>query len=96
MSEQPDYTIVPARYAKNLWVIKPRSDGSGFKTRAARLAEALNGRWVHRSGGYHVSKARADRFKMLYAAGFDAHIKFDFRYGPKRTEADLLIPPPGE
>lgn len=68
------YTITPARYAKGKMIIRPKSDGSGFKTRAARLAEAkgIGGRWVHRSGGYTVSPAAARRFEKLYAEGWDA------------------------
>lgn len=68
------YTITPARYAKGKMVIRPTSNGTGFKTRAARLAEAkgIGGKWVHRSGGYNVSPSAAKRFEKLYAEGWDA------------------------
>lgn len=66
-----DYTIRPAKYAKNQFVISPTSAGNGWKTRAARLTEALGGRWVHRSDGYHVSRTKADRFVKLYDEGWD-------------------------
>ena len=70
------YSIAPARYAKGKMVIVPTRDGSGFKTRAARLAGAngIGGKWVHRSGGYTVSPAAARRFERLYAEGWDASI----------------------
>ena len=55
---------------KGHWVVQPRKDGSGFKTREAWLAEALGGRWVHRSHGYHLSsEARAHTWRRLVAAG---------------------------
>lgn len=72
--EHDDYSIRPARYAKGKMVIKTKSDGSGLKTRAARLAEArgIGGKWVNRSGGYTVSVSAAKRFAKLYAEGWDA------------------------
>lgn len=68
------YTITPARYAKGKMVIRPTSDGTGFKTRAACLAGAkgIGGKWVHRSGGYTVSPSAAALFERLYADGWDA------------------------
>lgn len=78
------YSIVPARYAKGKLVIQPTRDGSGFKTRAARLAGTF-GKWVHRSGGYTVSAAGARRFERLYSEGYDASVI-----------TGELQPPPGE
>lgn len=68
------YTITPSRYARNKLVIRPTPDGTGLKTRAACLAEckAVNGKWVGRSGGYHVSKRGAKTFEKLFAEGYDA------------------------
>ena len=70
--EHKDYRIFPAKYAKRQFVISPTPDGSGFKTRAGRLAEAVGGRWVNRSRGYHVSEVRAQRFIRLFEEGWDA------------------------
>jgi len=53
----PAYVITPYRYAKGKQCVRPAADGSGWKTRAARLAEACGGRWVHRAGGYLLSAA---------------------------------------
>ena len=68
-----DYTVTPARYAKSMMLVKsPPSDG--FKTRAARLAEAIaHGRYTHREGGYVMTKPAAARFEKLYAEGWDAN-----------------------
>lgn len=68
------YTITPARNAKGKMVIRPTPDGTGFKTRAACLAEAkgIGGKWVNRSRGYHVSPSAAVRFERLYAEGWNA------------------------
>lgn len=70
-----DYTITPARYAKGQMVVRTIADGSGYKTRAAYLLEALNARYVGRSNGYVLSPAKADKFARLYDAGFDARMR---------------------
>ncbi|MBZ9706090.1 hypothetical protein LB543_05070 [Mesorhizobium sp. ESP7-2] len=72
--EHDDYAIRPAPYAKGKMIIKGKPNGTGFKTRADRLAEAkgIGGKYVHRSGGYTVSVAAAKRFAKLYADGWDA------------------------
>jgi hypothetical protein len=59
------------RYAKGVLVARcPSSDG--YKTRAARLAEYVGGRWVHRAGGYLVSASKMRKLVDLYDAGKDA------------------------
>jgi len=69
-----DFTIGRARYAKGKMVIVCRSDGSGMKTRAMCLASAkgIGGRWSNRCRGYVVSPSAAERFRKLYAEGWDA------------------------
>ena len=69
----PAYTVHGYRYAKGKQCVRPVPDGSGWKTRAARLAEACGGRWVHRAGGYLLSAAGVARFERLYAAGYDGN-----------------------
>jgi hypothetical protein len=59
------------RYAKGKVVLIAKSD-DGWKTRAARLAEAFGGRWVHRAGGYVMSPNRAQRAVDAWHAGLDA------------------------
>lgn len=45
----------------------------GYKTRAARLADAIaRGRYSHRQGGYIMSIPASKRFAALYAKGADA------------------------
>ena len=48
----------------------PSADG--YKTRAARLAEALRGRYSGRERAYIMSRAKAARLAELYAQGRDA------------------------
>lgn len=60
------------RNGKPMIVARCPSDGSGYKTRAARLAEALHGRWSHRQGGYVMSRRGADRLVAYYRDGWDA------------------------
>lgn len=52
-------------------VVRPVSDGSGYKTRAARLCDCLKGRWSHAQGGYVMSACKAKRFEELWKAGRD-------------------------
>jgi len=75
------YTITPARYAKGKMVIHaPSTDG--YKTRAARLAEYVGGRYVGRSNGYVVSSSAAKRFEALFAEGLDANLWGDTLHMP--------------
>jgi hypothetical protein len=65
-----DYTIHNGGRTADQRIIRcPSPDG--YKTRAARLAEALKGRWTHRAGGYVVSPTKAAKFERLYAEGWD-------------------------
>lgn len=80
------YAIAPARYAKGKMVIRPVADGSGYKTRAARLASTF-GKWVNRSGGYTVSAAAARRFERLYYEGYDASVITGELQPPLSSEA---------
>jgi hypothetical protein len=68
-----EYCITPARYAKGKVIISCPG-WHEMKTRAARLAVALGGRWAKRSGGYTVGPRTAERFVQLYAEGRDASI----------------------
>lgn len=77
--DHPDYTIRLVRYAgrwngKPQVAVKTRPDGTGLKTRAARLiGDGLKGRYSNRCGAYIVSPAKAARFVALYAQGWDAN-----------------------
>jgi len=64
--------IQPYRYAQRTVVAQMASSGSGFKTRAMRLADHVGGRWVGRAGGYIMSQRQADRLLQLYAEGYDS------------------------
>lgn len=66
------YTIHPARYSKNNFLVRcPSPDG--YKTRAARLiGDGLRGRWTNRESGYIVSPTKLKKFETLYAEGWDA------------------------
>lgn len=55
-------------------IIRAPGNG-GYKTAAARVAEALGGRWTHRWKGYVMSsEARARAAARLHAAGWDGGI----------------------
>jgi hypothetical protein len=67
------YCILPAPYAKGKCIISAPSRTS-WKTRAARLAEALGGKYVGRSRGYTIGPKSAERFVKLYAEGWDGSL----------------------
>jgi hypothetical protein len=55
--------------------IIPTDGDSGFKGRAARLVEALNGKWTHRSRCYTLcSLARLELFEAMYSTGWDGAV----------------------
>lgn len=56
-------------------VVVRASSTTLYKTAAARVAEALGGRWSRRYGGYVMaSEARARAAARLHAAGWDGAI----------------------
>lgn len=71
--EGAGFRCTPAKCA-NAMALHLESDGSGMKTRAMWLAEALNGRWTGRDKAYLLSPRRAALWRRLYLAGFDACI----------------------
>ena len=83
-------TIHPARYAKGKVVFDCPSDGSGYKTRAMRLAVAFGARWSRRSG-YVMSPGRAAAALDHWQRGYDANTRM-FTHDKRKT-AELLIPP---
>lgn len=72
--DHPDYTLTPARYAKGMIAVRPKPDGSGYKTRAGYLAARMaNGRHSGREGAYILTPTASERFVRLYAEGWDAN-----------------------
>jgi hypothetical protein len=59
-----NYTITPARYAKNKMIVSLKH-GDGYKTSDMYIIEALGGKYVHREHGYNCSKAQADKFILF-------------------------------
>lgn len=91
MTNETTPIVVPARYAKGKSEMHCPSDGSGYKTRAARLATAFGGRWVGRSGAYVMAPSRAAAALDHWQRGYDAHTRMFT--SDKRKTAELLIPP---
>ena len=88
-TDHPDYTIHKASYADGKWVMQSKSK-DGWKTREHGLAEALGGKYTHRSKGYHLSGAQVKKFKALHKAGVDGRIslitkKGEFTHGGPRN-----------
>lgn len=69
----PDYSVIVACYVKNAYVVRCRSNGTGYMTHAMYvLRDDLSCRYVHRSHGYIVSPAKLRKFVRLYAEWKDA------------------------
>lgn len=68
---EPGFNVAKARYAKGCMAVSCPSD-DGYKTRAARLAEYLRGRYSGRERAYIMSPRKAERLAELYAQGRDA------------------------
>lgn len=67
----PPPVVRPYRYARGAVAVDcPSPDG--IKTRAARLAEHVGGRWVQRARGYVMSPRKAERLLALFESGRDA------------------------
>jgi hypothetical protein len=69
--DSKEFTISAARYAQNKIAIRCPSDGTGMKTRAARLCEGLGGKWTHRCEAHILSTAAAWRFIGLIGTSAD-------------------------
>jgi len=89
-AEEAPPQISPARYAKNKMLVRAPS-ATGYKTRAARLADALKGKWTNRERGYIMSKTKAEKLKKLYTDGWDADFYTGKLEPPKKTEGIELI-----
>lgn len=64
--------VSPAKYAKNSVAVQTKSV-QGFKSRAARLTEALKGRYSGRERAYIMSKAKAAKLQKMLDEGWDAN-----------------------
>lgn len=71
------FTVSKARYAKGMMLVRPVNDGTGTKTRSARLCVALRARWTNRERGYVMSLAKVEKLRDLVSDGADARLVFD-------------------
>ncbi len=69
------YSVSPARYAKGKMVVRPLDSRDGMKGCSSYLIEALGGRYVGRSHGYHMSPAAVAKLDKLSQAGFHANLR---------------------
>lgn len=74
LDRDPGFTAGPARYVKGQIAICPVRRGDGFKTRADRLCEHLNGRWSNREHAYIMSPSKAEKLRLLFNADRDASL----------------------
>lgn len=65
------FSVSDARYAKGKKVVRIEKEGM-FKGTGERLAESLGGIHTGRDRGYQLSPNRAEAWKQLHAAGWDA------------------------
>lgn len=64
-----NYTIHKARYSKGMMAVHCHPDGSGFKTDAARICDALTSRYSHREHAYIMPASKAEALPKLLLAG---------------------------
>jgi len=84
---EPEYTIQPARYAKNMMVIHCKPNRLGWMTTAERIACVLSShRYSHRERAYLMSKHRATAFQTLLNAGWGANPITATLIGPHGSE----------
>jgi|HubBroStandDraft_6_1064221.scaffolds.fasta_scaffold00056_123 hypothetical protein len=74
MTDEPGYTIKPARYAKNMMAVHCASyPNNWMKTRAMCLAGRFsNERYSHREKAYIMSKTAATKFEKAWKEGWKA------------------------
>lgn len=69
----PPPEVRDARYARGMKAVScPSPDG--YKTRAARLAEVLKGRYSGRENAYILSPSKVDKLLALWRAGRDGSV----------------------
>ena len=90
LAELEPFTIGPARYARGQKAVQVFDSRYGFKGRAARLCDALRGRYTHRERAYIMSPAKADKLRQLYAAGWDANVISLLFYRIGRAESSTF------
>lgn len=87
-----EITASPYRYAAGKMSVQLPTNGTGYKQRAHRLAEAIGFRWVGRARAYIGSSHQVDRLQRLYAAGWDAHLMLWAREDYRASRTDLPEP----
>lgn len=91
MIEQP-IVISKARYAQNSVAVKCPSVGM-FKSRAARVVEAIGGRWSNREKSYILASTKEERLRKLIAEGYDGIVRFtEKRNGAYQMKMVLVSP----
>jgi hypothetical protein len=75
MNAEPYTLRGPCRRPAGKYVLRPLDGRDGMKGRASFLADNLGGRWSGQAGGYVLSAAAAEKFKLLYAAGFTGGLR---------------------
>lgn len=80
------FTVQNARYAKGKIAVHCHPNGTGLKTRAARLAAAISRhRYTNRERSYIMSPTAAVKFVRLFRDGYDANPMTDELEAPAAT-----------
>lgn len=91
-AHDPGWSATQARYAgryngKPMYAVRTKSNGTGFKTRAARLiGDGLNCRWSGRECAYIASPSKVARLEILYAEGWNASVMTGTLIMPKTRD----------
>lgn len=77
------YSCVPSRYGKGMVLTLKNDVRDMWKNRASWLAEGLGGKWARgHQEGYRISPTKAQHWRVLYLAGWDAKVPMFKNDGP--------------
>jgi hypothetical protein len=64
------YTVGKARYSKGNLIVRPQSDGTGFKSNESKILDTLGFRYTGRENGYVGSPKKVETFEKLVNGGW--------------------------
>lgn len=91
LAQESAYSVTHKAYGKSQpHVVRPTRTADHMKTRAARIAEGVGGRWVHRDHGYRMSDRQLERFKEYMQRPFLDYSPISRRWHD--TDTDMYFP----
>lgn len=82
--------VSKAKYAKDKAAVRIKSDESGFKGRAHRLADYHKGNYSHRENAYIMPYSKAKKLLEHYDQGYDSNLFGDKLEPPSQHSEDQM------